>query len=578
MINNPILEKLPKHLYQLIIDQPYDEYTWQNHAVWRYVMRQNVAFLKDKAHRSYLDGLKKTGISIERIPDIETMNEILIKIGWAAVTVDGFIPPAAFMEFQAYNVLVIAADIRPFDQVEYTPAPDIIHEAAGHAPIISHPEYAEYLRYFGEVGSKAFSSAADYDLYESIRYLSILKADPNTSEEAIQKAEADLEQKEQNLGLPSEMALIRNLHWWTVEYGLIGQPEDPKIYGAGLLSSIGESAGAMSDRVKKIPYNIDAIYYNFDITKQQPQLFVTPDFKELTRVLDEFAGRMALRKGGIEGILKAIESNSTATLVYSSGLQVSGTVVDYMLHQNQPVYVKTEGPTSLAYKNQQIEGHGKDFHKDGFGSPIGRIKHAIKPPRFLTDEDLAEINIVVGKVCSFKFESGIKVEGKLIKTLRKEGNLLLMCFIDCKVTYKKQLLFDPSWGQYDMAIGESVISAYSGPADPDAFGLEYAPPKEKTHKIQYSEKEKELHKQYGLVREVREGKKSKEILIEVWDFLQANDHNDWLLPLEILEIIANDDSQTAFAAVLRTYLEKLELKPLLTKLIRRGLNLVDANN
>ncbi len=103
--------------------------------------------------------------------------------------------------------------------------------------------------------------------------------------------------------------------------------------------------------LKKIPYNIDAIYYNFDITKPQPQLFVTPDFKELTRVLDEFAGRMALRKGGIEGILKAIESNNTSTIVYSSGLQISGTVVEYLLHQNQPVYVKkTEGPTSLAYK------------------------------------------------------------------------------------------------------------------------------------------------------------------------------------------------------------------------------------
>lgn len=578
MINNPILEKLPKHLYQLIIEQPYNQYTWQDHAVWRYVMRQNVAFLKDKAHQSYLEGLKKTGISIERIPDIETMNEILVKIGWAAVTVDGFIPPAAFMEFQAYNVLVIAADIRPFDQVEYTPAPDIIHEAAGHAPIISHPEYAEYLRYFGEIGSKAFSSAADYDLYESIRYLSILKADPNTPEADIEKAEADLEQKEQNLGLPSEMALIRNLHWWTVEYGLIGQPDDPKIYGAGLLSSIGESAGAMSDSVKKIPYNIDAIYYNFDITKPQPQLFVTPDFKELTRVLDEFAGRMALRKGGIEGILKAIESNNTSTIVYSSGLQVSGTVVEYLLHQNQPVYVKTEGPTSLAYKNRQLENHGKEAHQDGFGSPIGRIKHAIKPPRFLSDSDLADINIVVGKTCSFKFESGIKVEGKLIETVRKEGNLLLMRFTDCKVTYKKQLLFDSSWGQYDMAIGESVVSAYSGPADPDAFGLEYAPPKEKTHKIQYTTKQKELHKQYGLVREVREGKKPKSALFEVWNFLKHNGSEDWLLPLEMLEIIADDDKQRAFAEELRNYLSRLEQKPLLTKLIRRGFNLVDKKS
>jgi phenylalanine-4-hydroxylase len=140
--------------------------------------------LKDKAHQSYIwNGLEQTGISIDAIPDIDTMNRILSKIGWAAVTVDGFIPPAAFMEFQAYNVLVIAADIRPIDQIEYTPAPDIIHEAAGHAPIIADPEYAEYLRYFGEIGSKAFSSSADFALYEAIRHLSILKADPNTPTE-----------------------------------------------------------------------------------------------------------------------------------------------------------------------------------------------------------------------------------------------------------------------------------------------------------------------------------------------------------------------------------------------------------
>mgnify|MGYP000371157777 CR=1 FL=1 len=89
---------------------------------------------------------------------MEGMNRILKDIGWAAVSVDGFIPPNAFMEFQAYNVLVIASDIRTINHIEYTPAPDIIHEAAGHAPIITNPEYAEYLRRFGEIGSKAISS------------------------------------------------------------------------------------------------------------------------------------------------------------------------------------------------------------------------------------------------------------------------------------------------------------------------------------------------------------------------------------------------------------------------------------
>jgi len=240
--SNDILNRLPKHLQQFIKPQNYEDYTAINQAVWRYVMRKNVDYLSNVAHKSYVEGLKQTGISIENIPNMYGMNRILKEIGWAAVAVDGFIPPNAFMEFQAYNVLVIASDIRQLDHIEYTPAPDIIHEGAGHAPIIANPEYAEYLRRFGEIGCKAISSAKDYELYEAVRHLSIIKEAPNSTEKDILDAEEKVDFLQNNMGEPSEMALIRNLHWWTVEYGLIGTIEDPKIYGAGLLSSIGESA------------------------------------------------------------------------------------------------------------------------------------------------------------------------------------------------------------------------------------------------------------------------------------------------------------------------------------------------
>lgn len=100
------------------------------------------------------------------------------------------------------------------------------------------------------------------------------------------------------------MSLLRNLHWWTVEYGLIGDLRKPKIYGAGLLSSIGESYSCLKDEVEKLPYSIDAVNYNFDITTRQPQLFVTPNFDYLTDVLEEFAGFMALRRGGLYAIKK----------------------------------------------------------------------------------------------------------------------------------------------------------------------------------------------------------------------------------------------------------------------------------
>src|SRR5437764_11770778 len=272
------------------------------------------------------------------------MNDILGKIEWGAVAVDGFIPPAAFMEFQAYKVLVIACDMRQIHHIEYTPAPDIVHEAAGHAPIIVDREYSNYLQRFGEVGAKAMSSKKDFELYQAIRHLSILKERPNSDPKEVEEATKLVEYRQKNLGDPSEMALLSRLHWWTVEYGLIGSLEKPKIYGAGLLSSIGESVSCLEPGVKKIPYSIDAANQPFDITTKQPQLFVCRDFKHLRDVLEEFAGTMAYQRGGLEGINKAIECNNVATCEYSSGLQVNATFNEVIVDPgNNPIYLRTIG-------------------------------------------------------------------------------------------------------------------------------------------------------------------------------------------------------------------------------------------
>ena len=122
--NNEQVAKLPPHLRKYIIDQAYDNYTPVDHAVWRYVMRQNYSYLKDVAYYPYIPGLKKAGLTIEKIPCLQEINSALAEIGWGAVTVDGFIPPAAFMEYQAYRVLVIAADIRQLEH--FLPSSEIL--------------------------------------------------------------------------------------------------------------------------------------------------------------------------------------------------------------------------------------------------------------------------------------------------------------------------------------------------------------------------------------------------------------------------------------------------------------------
>lgn len=561
-MNNAAVAALPRHLLQFAVDQRYDDYTPVDHAVWRFIMRQNIFFLKEYAHKVYFQGLLDTGISFERIPRIDEMNDILGKIGWGAVAVDGFIPPAAFMEFQAYKVLVIACDMRMIHHIEYTPAPDIVHEAAGHAPIIVDREYSDYLQRFGEVGAKAMSSRKDFELYEAIRHLSILKEQPDTDPKRVEEATRDVEYKQANLGKPSEMAQLSRLHWWTVEYGLIGTLERPKIYGAGLLSSIGESVSCLESNVKKLWYSIDAANQPFDITTKQPQLFVCRDFQHLSDVLEEFASRMAFRVGGLEGINKAIECKNVTTCEYSSGLQVSGVFTEVLTDSaKQPIYLRTTGPSALAYGNKELDGHGRDYHDDGFGSPIGKWE----------ETELSE-----GEEARLEFESGIVVEGRVEKLLRRDDKLLLVSLSNCTAKLGDRVLFDPAWGTYDMAVGDRIVSVFNGAADKDAYNEVALVPKERTIKHPSDAKRKKLESLYQQVRDIRTRKAGYERLGEIWETQQADHPNDWLLSMEMFEILDDTDEQPELKERAKIFLEEKKAKTKdLATLIGWGFRLVE---
>jgi phenylalanine-4-hydroxylase len=131
------VNEIPGYLAPYIARQEYDKYTPIDHASWRYILRVAGAFFGEHAHSTYLQGLEQTGISTDRIPRLEEMNACLGRFGWQAVAVSGFIPPQVFMEFQSLGIMPIACDMRKLANISYTPAPDIVHEAAGHAPMVA---------------------------------------------------------------------------------------------------------------------------------------------------------------------------------------------------------------------------------------------------------------------------------------------------------------------------------------------------------------------------------------------------------------------------------------------------------
>jgi len=360
--DHPAGHRLPAHLRRFAVDQDYRAYTPRDHAVWRHILRRLVRHLADRAHQSYLRGLEASGIGTERIPRLEEMDERLSRIGWSAVCVRGFVPPAVFTEMQSLRVLAIAADVRTHEHVEYTPAPDIVHESAGHAPILADAVYADYLQKAGELGFRAIASAEDAAVYDAIRALSVLKEDPEATGAEVRAAEERLAEAAAGRGAPSESALASRLYWWTAEYGLVGTPDAPRIYGAGLLSSLSESVHCLSPAVERVPLDASCVEQDYDITAMQPRLFVARDFAQLHEVADRFARTLSWRRGGDHGLAQALRARTVNHLALDGGLEVSGVVAE-IFPAERPLApdlgaaaVVVGGPSLLSRGGRALEG------------------------------------------------------------------------------------------------------------------------------------------------------------------------------------------------------------------------------
>lgn len=575
------MENLPDHLKKYIVEQNYNKYTPVDHSVWRYILKQLKDFLSVNAHESYLEGLEKTGISLDEIPKISDISEKLKQFGWRAMPVSGFIPPAAFMEMQSLGILPIASDMRSISHLMYTPAPDIVHEAAGHAPILIHPEFAEYLRQYAQVARKAIISKEDLEIYEAIRILSDLKENPNSTAAEIHQAEKRLAEISKNISHVSEAAELSRMNWWTAEYGLIGDLNNPKIFGAGLLSSVGESKRCLDSHVKKIPLSVDCLKTSYDITEPQPQLFVARDFKHLQSVLEEMAAQMAFRVGGTSALDKAIQAESVNTVELDSELQISGIVKSYKMDtQNRISYLQLQGPTQLAYHHKEIPGHSKTYHRSGYGTALGLLnldffkiisEQIVK--KLTLDDQLEKIDLETPLHLNVQFDSGLKVQGKLLSAIAKKDKILLVSFSDCAVSLNAEILFEPAWGIYDMALAQAIPSVYAGPADRKAYGETEDFVAARVPAAKYTAEQMALHHLYEKMSALRKSNSSisAESLDPLYQETLKKFPHEWLLILEIYELATKN--KLAMAETVLKKLMMLSDEKEYAELIREGVRL-----
>jgi phenylalanine-4-hydroxylase len=263
--------------------------------------------------------------------------------------------------------------------------------------------------------------------------------------------------------------------------------------------------------------------------------------------------------------------------VYSSGLQVSGTFTEFIrFSDEQPSFIKITGPATLSFNNKQLKGHGKDYHKDGFSSPVGKLKGVDTPVEDMSADDLSLLGIETGKPAILSFESGITVNGTVKRVLTVDGKNLVITFTDCTVMDKAgEVVFDPSWGVYDMAVGHKITSVFCGAADKEAFEEIVYKSNNNTHHVHYDARTLELHRLYQQVRDRRHKGGDFGFLGNVWLRLQKSHHDDWLCALEILEILDHEDVESKLATEIRGFLEnKAKKEPGLKKLISDGLYLI----
>jgi phenylalanine-4-hydroxylase len=217
------------------------EYTEEEQNIWRIVATRLAELQSKHACAFYLEAKKKLGISNERIPQLSEMNRRLKKLtNFRLAPIEGLVETRGFLSWLSYRTMLCTQYIRHASRPEYTPEPDIVHEAIGHIPNFTNPDFADFSQFIGH-GARV---ATDEQLEE-----------------------------------------LGRLYWFTVEFGLIKEGDEIKAFGAGLLSSFGELEYAFTGAVERRPFDLkQVISTSYDYSEMQRVLYVIPSYAELKDV------------------------------------------------------------------------------------------------------------------------------------------------------------------------------------------------------------------------------------------------------------------------------------------------------
>lgn len=238
----------PEPRADFTIDQDWKAYTAEEHGVWRALYHRQADLLKDRATPEFVDGLNGLAIAADGVPDFLRLNEALGRAtGWRIVAVSGLVPDAIFFDHLANRRFPATCFIRKPEEMDYLEEPDVFHDVFGHVPLLMNPIFADYMQAYGQGGLKALK-------LDSLHHLA-------------------------------------RLYWYTVEFGLIRNGDGLRIYGAGILSSKGESVYSMDDpkpnrigfdlmRVMRTDYRIDSFQETYFVIDSFEELFeaTAPDF------------------------------------------------------------------------------------------------------------------------------------------------------------------------------------------------------------------------------------------------------------------------------------------------------------